>query len=126
MHIIDLTDRAIKGAKYDWRNFGAAKASWQQMARDQDETAPYSYLEPVRIVWDGVTVLEGTIRKCALEQSGNVWRWSIEACDLIQPLEATLCFNPSGKLSGGLSPYFSVAGGSGEDVPRRIKIGATL
>lgn len=126
MHIIDLTDRAIKGAKYDWRNFGSAKASWQQLARDQDEVAPYIYMDPVRVVLDGATILEGTIRKCALEQSGNAWRWSIEACDILQPLEAALCFNPSGKLSGGLSPYVSGGGGDGVDVPRKIKIAGTV
>ena len=71
MHVIELTGSAIKGAKYDWRNFTAAKVAWLQLARDQDEPAPYAYLDDVRVVWDGVIVLQGTIRKCALEQSGN-------------------------------------------------------
>lgn len=126
MHVIELTGSAIKGAKYDWRNFTAAKVSWLQLARDQDEPAPYAYLDDVRVVWDGVIVLQGTIRKCALEQSGNAWRWSMEACDILQPLEAALCFNPGGKLSGGLSPYVSGGGGDGVDVPRKIKIASTV
>ena len=95
MRVVELTNRAIKGAKYEWSNFTAARATWQQLARDQDETAPYLYKEPVRVVWDGVTILEGTIRKCSLDQSGDAWRWNIEACDILQPLEAALCFNPA-------------------------------
>ena len=27
----------------------------------------------------------------------QAWRWSMEACDILQPLEAALCFNPGGK-----------------------------
>ena len=65
------------------------------------------------MVWDGVTILEGTIRKCSLEQSGDAWRWNIEACDILQPLEAALCFNPGGTLRGGVSAYAEVSGGSG-------------
>ena len=125
MITIELTNKALESPSYEWRNFTPAKVSWQQLARDQDEPAPYAYLDEVRVVWDGVTVLQGTIRKCALEQSGNAWRWSMEACDILQPLEAALCFNPGGKLSGGLSPYVS-GGGSDVDVPRKIKIAGTV
>ena len=126
MRVVELTNRAIKGAKYEWSNFTAARATWQQLARDQDETAPYRYKEPVRVVWDGVTILEGTIRKCSLEQSGDAWRWNIEACDILQPLEAALCFNPGGTLRGGVSAYAEVSGGSGADAPRKIKIAGTV
>ena len=126
MRVVELTNRAIKGAKYEWSNFTAARATWQQLARDQDETAPYLYKEPVRVVWDGVTILEGTIRKCSLEQSGDAWRWNIEACDILQPLEAALCFNPGGTLRGGVSAYTEVSGGSGADAPRKIKIAGTV
>ena len=126
MRVVELTNRAIKGAKYEWSNFTAARATWQQLAREQDETAPYLYKEPVRVVWDGVTILEGTIRKCSLDQSGDAWRWNIEACDILQPLEAALCFNPGGTLRGGVSAYAEVSGGSGADAPRKIKIAGTV
>ena len=126
MRVVELTNRAIKGAKYEWSNFTAARATWQQLARDQDETTPYLYKEPVRVVWDGVTILEGTIRKCSLDQSGDAWRWNIEACDILQPLEAALCFNPGGTLRGGVSAYAEVSGGSGADAPRKIKIAGTV
>lgn len=125
MHIITLTNKALEGASYEWRNFTPAKVSWQQLARDQDEPAPYAYLDEVRVVWDGITVLEGTIRRCSLIQSGNDWRWSIDACDILQPLEAALCFNPTGTLSGGLAANVA-GGGSDVEVPRRIKIAGTV
>ena len=115
MRVVELINRAIKGAKYEWSNFTAARVTWQQLSWDQDEGAPYTYKEEVRVVWDGVTILEGTIRKCSLEQSGDAWRWSIEACDILQPLEAALCFNPGGTLRGGVSAYTEVSGGSGAD-----------
>ena len=125
MKTIELTNKALESPSYEWRNFTPAKVVWQQLARDQDEPAPYAYLDQVRVVWDGVTVLQGTIRKCALEQSGNAWRWSMEACDILQPLEAALCFNPGGLLRGGLAA--NVAGGSSDvDVPRKIKIAGTV
>lgn len=125
MITIELTNKALESPSYEWRNFTPAKVSWQQLARDQDEPAPYAYLEQVRVVWDGVTVLQGTIRKCALEQSGNAWRWSMEACDILQPLEAALCFNPGGHLRGGLAANVA-GGGSDVDVPRKIKIAGTV
>lgn len=125
MHTIELTDKALEGVSYDWRNFTPAKVSWQQLARRKDEPAPYTYKEDVRIVWGGVIVLMGTIRKCALEQAGNAWRWSIEACDLLQPLEGSLCYSPGGTLAGGLRPNIS-GGGSEADVPRQIKIADTV
>lgn len=125
MRTIELTGRVIKGAKYDWRNFAAAKVSWQQLARHQDEAAPYLYKEAVRVVWDGVTVLEGTIRRCDLEQDGTAWRWCMEACDILQPLEGALCFSSSGGLRGALN---AAAAGSGDGVsmPRRVGIASTL
>ena len=72
-------------------------------------------MDQVRVVWDAVTVMEGTIRKCALEQSGNAWRWSIEACDILQPLEGALCFSPSGGVEGALNA--NISGGSAEACP---------
>ena len=124
MRVIEITGKAIKGASCNWSNFGPLKFTWQQLARDQDEPAPYAYMDQVRVVWDAVTVMEGTIRKCALEQSGNAWRWSIEACDILQPLEGALCFSPSGGLRGALNA--NISGGSAESVPRRVGIAATL
>lgn len=126
MHIIELTNKALESPTYDWRNFTPAKVSWQQLARNQDESAPYLYKEAVRVVWDGVTVLEGTIRKCDLEQDGNAWRWSVEACDIIQPLEAALCFGAGGGLRGGLAANIAGSGGSGMDIPRIIRIGQAV
>lgn len=125
MRDIEITGQAIKGAKYNWRNFAPVKISWQQMARHQDEPAPYIYKEDVRVVWGGVTVLQGSIRKCSLEQAGNAWRWSIEACDLLQPLEGALCFGSSGQLSGGLGANIS-GGGGNVDIPRQIQIAGTI
>lgn len=126
MHIIDLSNKALDGVSYDWRNFTPAKVAWSLLARDQDEPAPYGYRDQVRVVWDGVTVLEGTIRRCDLEMSGSAWRWNIEACDILQPLEGALCFNSSGGLKGGLAPHIAVSGGSGTEVPRKIKIGDAI
>lgn len=126
MRVIELTNKALSGASYNWSNFAAARVTWQQLARDQDETAPYIYKEPVRVAWDGVTILEGTIRKCALEQSGNAWRWSLEACDILQPLEAALCIGDAGRLRGSLAANFAVSSGSADAVPRKVSIAGTL
>ena len=126
MRVIELTNKALSGASYSWSNFAPARVSWQQLAKDQDEPAPYYYKEPVRIAWAGVTVLEGTVRKCALEQSGNAWRWSVEACDILQPLEAALCMGEAGRLRGSLAASFAVSSGSADAVPRKVSIAGTL
>lgn len=126
MRVIDLTNKALSGASYSWSNFAAARVSWQQLAREQDEPAPYYYKEAVRISWAGVTVLEGTVRKCTLEQSGNAWRWSIEACDILQPLEAALCMGEAGRLRGSMGANFAVSSGSADAVPRKVSIASTL
>lgn len=102
MKTVELTDKALEDASYSWQNFTPMCVSWRQLARTQDETAPYLYKEPVRVVWNGVTILEGTIRKCSLDQSGDAWNWSIEACDILQPLEAALYFGASGALRGSV------------------------
>jgi len=126
MKTVELTDKALEDASYSWQNFTPMCVSWRQLARTRDETAPYLYKEPVRVVWDGVTILEGTIRKCSLEQSGDAWSWNIEACDILQPLEAALYFGASGALRGSVGASFSVSSGTGQDVPRQIKIADAL
>ena len=49
MRVVELINRAIKGAKYEWSNFTAARVTWQQLSWDQDEGAPYTYKEEVRV-----------------------------------------------------------------------------
>lgn len=50
MRVIEITGKAIKGASCNWSNFGPLKFTWQQLARDQDEPAPYAYMDQVRVV----------------------------------------------------------------------------
>ena len=126
MKIVELMDKALEDASYSWQNFTPMRVSWRQLARKQDEVAPYKYKEPVRIVWNGATIMEGTVRKCSLDQSGNAWYWSIEACDILQPLEAALYFGASGALRGSVGASFKVSSGTGQDVPRQIKIADAL
>ena len=45
MHPIELTNKALDGATYNWQNMTPAKVSWQQLARRKDEQAPYAYKE---------------------------------------------------------------------------------
>lgn len=126
MKTIEITNRALQGAAYEWRNFAAAKVSWQQIARGMDDPAPYAWREPVRITWGGVTVLMGTIRRCDLELTGQAWRWVIDACDLLQPLEGALYFNADGELRGMPDAHISGGGGAVIDLPRAVFVGPML
>ena len=126
MKTVELTDKALADASYSWQNFTPMCVSWRQIIRRNDEPPPYLYKEPARVVWNGVTILEGTIRKCSLDQSGDAWRWNIEACDILQPLEAALYFGASGALRGSVGASFNVSSGTGQDVPRQIKIADAL
>ena len=124
MKIIELTDKALEDASYSWQNFTPMCVSWRQMIRRKNEPPPYDYKEPVRVVWSGVTIMEGTVRRCRPSFSGNSWAWNIEVHDILKPLEGTLCFNASGSLKGALNA--NVAGGSDVDVPRKIYIARTV
>lgn len=126
MLIIELSNKALEGVSYSWSNFTPVKIAWQQLSRDKDEPAPYLYKQPVTVVWGGDTILQGTIRKCALEQSGDAWRWSIEAADILQPLEGALCFGNDGGLAGSLAAHFTVSSGDASAVPRKIGVAKTI
>lgn len=55
------------------------------MIRRKNEPPPYDYKEPVRVVWSGVTIMEGTVRRCRPSFSGNSWAWNIEVHDILKP-----------------------------------------
>lgn len=124
MKIVELTDKALEDASYSWQNFTPMCVSWRQMIRRNDDPPPYDYKEPARIVWNGSTIMEGTVRRCRPSFSGNSWAWNIEVHDILKPLEGTLCFNASGSLKGAL--YAGVEGGSGADAPRKVSIAGTV
>lgn len=124
MKTVELTDKALEDASYSWQNFTPMCVSWRQIIRHNDEPPPYDYKEPARIVWNGSTIMEGTVRRCRPSFSGNSWAWQIDVHDILKPLEGTLCFNASGSLKGAL--YAAVEGGSGADAPRKVSIAGTL
>lgn len=49
MKTVELTDKALEDASYSWQNFTPMCVSWRQLARTQDETAPYLYLSLIHI-----------------------------------------------------------------------------
>ena len=63
-----------------------------QLGREMMDAAPFSYKERVRVAWDGVTVLDGTVRKCdaALSASGYVWQVEICVLSKSHPIAALL------------------------------------
>lgn len=98
------------------------------MGMEIPDAPPYQYRDRVRVTWNGVTVLEGTVRKCAPALSGASYVWQVEICDDWKPLEGTTFF---GTVTGGGSRVgFSFAHCS--DIPagavlkRKIKIAAAL
>lgn len=95
MKTVELTDKALEDASYSWQNFTPMCVSWRQIIRHNDEPPPYDYKEPARIVWNGSTIMEGTVRRCRPSFSGNSWAWQIDVHDILKPLEGTLCFNAS-------------------------------
>lgn len=128
MKVIELEKEGVMAASYTWQNFTPGCVSWSQPARDQKEVAPYSYKEGVRVTMNGQVVLVGTIRKCVLEQNGSVWRWQVEAYDILKPLEDTQYIAASGSARGAVSKGFAIKGGDGAtaSVVRQIKIASVL
>lgn len=91
------------------------------------DAAPFSYKERVRVAWDGVTVLDGTVRKCDAALSASGYVWQVEICDHWKPMEGTTFFG-SGIGAGRIAFSFAAFSGlsSGASVKRRIKIAAAL
>lgn len=126
MNIIELTNQALEGVSYEWRNFTPARVTWSLPVKHKEEVAPYAYKEEVRLMWKGQVVLIGSIRRCNLEMSGNAWRWVVEACDILQPLEGALCFNPTGSLSGSIGRQITMGSISDGDRARKVNVARIL
>ena len=106
---IELTALANQSCSWQWRNFTAAQVSFQ-LGREMMDAAPFQYRERVRVTWDGVTVLEGTVRKCDAALSASSYVWQVLICDNWQPMEGTTFFG-SGDGAGRVG--FSFASYSG-------------
>lgn len=126
MRVVDLKSEGVMDASYAWQNFAPACVSWSQPVRDQGEEAPYEYKEDVRVVLDGRTVLIGSIRKCALEQTGTDWHWAVEAYDILKPLEDSQYLSSTGRMSGRFSEGFNVSSGTTDSVKRRMLVASVL
>lgn len=126
MKEVELKGCGIKGAKYEWKNFTPARVSWSQGVERLEEEAPYEYREEVRVLWEGEVVLVGTIRKCSLEQSGSAWRWCIEACDVLQPLEGALCFDELGALRSSAGRRVTLGSSASGDYDRKVQVVGVL
>lgn len=123
---VELTGLASQSCSWQWRNFTAAQVSFQ-LGREMMDAAPFSYKERVRVAWDGVTVLDGTVRKCDAVLSPSGYVWQVEICDHWKPMEGTTFFG-SGIGAGRIAFSFASFSGlsSGASVKRRIKIAAAL
>lgn len=123
---VELTGLASQSCSWQWRNFTAAQVSFQ-LGREMMDAAPFSYKERVRVAWDGVTVLDGTVRKCDAALSASGYVWQVEICDHWKPMEGTTFFG-SGIGAGRIAFSFAAFSGlsSGASVKRRIKIAAAL
>ncbi|MBS5508906.1 MAG: hypothetical protein KHX31_09740 [Akkermansia sp.] len=121
---VELTDLANQSCSWQWRNFTAAQVSFQ-LGREMMDAAPFQYRERVRVTWDGVTVLEGTVRKCDASLSASSYVWQVDICDDWKPMEGTTFFG-----SGDGRVRFNFAGCSGipaaEAQKRSIKLAAAI
>ncbi|QHV61994.1 hypothetical protein DMI77_00760 [Akkermansia muciniphila] len=123
---IELTHYVSPGCAWQWKNFSPAQVSFQ-MGRDMMDAAPFQYRERVRVTWDGVTVLEGTVRKCDAALSASSYVWQVLICDNWQPMEGTTFFGSgdgAGRISFSFASYSGIPSGAAEK--RRIKIAAAL
>jgi len=123
---VELTGLANQSCSWQWQNFTAAQVSFQ-MGREMMDAAPFQYREHVQVTWDGVTVLEGTVRKCDAALSASGYVWQVEICDHWKPMEGTTFFG-SGIGAGRIAFSFAEFSGlsSGASVKRRIKIAEAL
>ena len=123
---IELTALANQSCSWQWRNFTAAQVSFQ-LDREMMDAAPCQYRERVRVTWDGVTVLEGTVRKCDAALSASSYVWQVEICDDWKPMEGTTFFGSgdgAGRVGFNFASFSGIPSGAAEK--RRIKIAAAL
>lgn len=123
---VELTELANQSCSWQWRNFTAAQVSFQ-LGREMMDAAPFQYRERVRVTWDGVAVLEGTVRKCDAALSASSYVWQVDIFDDWKPMEGTTFFG-SGDGAGRVGFNFASFSGipSGAVEKRRIKIAAAL
>lgn len=123
---IELTGLANQSCSWQWRNFTAAQVSFQ-LGREMMDAAPFQYRERVRVTWDGVTVLEGTVRKCDAALSASSYVWQVEIFDDWKPMEGTTFFGSgdgAGRVGFNFASFSGIPSGAAEK--RRIKIAAAL
>lgn len=123
---VELTELASQSCSWQWRNFTAAQVSFQ-LGREMMDAAPFQYRERVRVTWDGVTVLEGTVRKCDAALSASSYVWQVDIFDDWKPMEGTTFFG-SGDGAGRVGFKFASFSGipSGAAEKRRVKVAAAL
>lgn len=123
---IELTALANQSCSWQWRNFTAAQVSFQ-LGREMMDAAPFQYRERVRVTWDGVTVLEGTVRKCDTALSASSYVWQVDIFDDWQPMEGTTFFGSgdgAGRVGFNFASFSGIPSGAAEK--RRIRIAAAL
>lgn len=123
---VELTELANQSCSWQWRNFTAAQVSFQ-LGREMMDAAPFSYKERVRVTWDGVTVLEGTVRKCDAALSASSYVWQVDIYDDWQPMEGTTFFGSgdgAGRVGFNFASFSGIPSGAAEK--RRIRIAAAL
>lgn len=126
INTIELTGLANQSCSWQWRNFTAAQVSFQ-LGREMMDAAPFSYKERVRVTWNRVTVLEGTVRKCDAALSASSYVWQVEICDDWKPMEGTTFFGSgdgAGRVGFNFASFSGIPSGAAEK--RRIKIAAAL
>lgn len=123
---IELTALANQSCSWQWKNFSPAQVSFQ-LAREMMDAAPFRYRERVRVTWGGVTVLEGTVRKCDAALSESSYVWQVQICDHWMPMEGTTFFGSgdgAGRIGFSFASYSGIPSSAAEK--RRIKIAAAL
>lgn len=117
---VELTKLATQSCSWQWRNFSPAQVSFL-LDMELPDVPPFSYKETVRCTWTGVTVLEGTVRKCSPALSGDSYMWQVDVCDHWQPLEGTAFI---GDGLGRLRASLATSGGimSSRKEQRKAKI----
>lgn len=123
---VELTELANQSCSWQWRNFTAAQVSFQ-LGREMMDAAPFSYKERVRVTWNGVTVLEGTVRKCDAALSASSYVWQVDIYDDWQPMEGTTFFGSgdgAGRVGFNFASFSGIPSGAAEQ--RRIRVAAAL
>lgn len=123
---VELTGLANQSCSWQWRNFTAAQVSFQ-LGREMMDAAPFQYRERVRVMWNGVTVLEGTVRKCDAALSASSYVWQVEIYDDWKPMEGTTFFGSGdgeGRVGFNFASFSGIPSGAAEK--RRIRIAAAL